>query len=209
MWNLIFYYLFYVLNNDCIVSIKVQSYEKVDKTLWRQPRCLPFCAGSIWKLCTQGALWSYWVVPVFGHPSSKMPDLQETNSTSVISCCSRREAVAVVQFGVNIGCNSWNSSAERWEPAISPWEQCPLLLCQSLSCPAKYIPSFADTLHELEMGSVQSLMPSTAEKIKKPFPTTPFTRNICRLFRVTLILYTIIPSCLLSYPPSEVLNNDF
>lgn len=68
--------------------------------------------------CTQGILLSYWVVPGFGHPSSKKPELQEANSTSVISCCSWREAVTVAQFGVNIGCNSLNSSADRWEPAL-------------------------------------------------------------------------------------------
>lgn len=86
----------------------------------------------------------------------------------------------------------------------------------ALSCFASHCLALQNTFPPLQilymsfqMGSVQSLMPSTAEKIKKPFPTTPFTRNICRLFRVTLILYTIIPSCLLSYPPSEVLNNDF
>lgn len=79
---------------------------------------LPYCAGSLWKLCIWGTLWSYWMVAGFGHPSSKMPKLQEANFTSAITSCSRREPVIVVQFGVKLGCNSLNSSADRRGPAL-------------------------------------------------------------------------------------------
>lgn len=96
MWNFNFSYLFPVLNNDCIVSIKTQSYEKVDKALWRQPSCLSASWVGITLVCHilqdhsenfvhrgLGDLTDWWLG--LGIPDPKCPNCSEQIS-ALLSC---------------------------------------------------------------------------------------------------------------------------
>lgn len=60
--------------------------------------------------------------------------------------------MAVVQFGVKIGCSSLNSSADRWGPELLSTGAVPSPALPGPILPCKIISSFAHTLHEHSEG---------------------------------------------------------